>query len=326
MTLDTGVTLVGLAAIQQAARRIDGVARRTPVLPLSSHAGWRHLQVKCENLQAAGAFKLRGAYNFLAQLPPEVRARGVVTYSSGNHGQGLAFAGRALGTPVVVVMPTSAPAVKVEGARAYGAEVVFAGTTSLHRRAAAEALETERGLTMVPPFDHEHIVAGQGTIGLELIAQCPDVTHVYAPVGGGGMIAGVSAAIRAMAPHVRVIGVEPAGAPKVSRSLAAHMPITLEHSDSIADGLLALRPGTITFAHIQALVDQVVTVTEDEIRAATRLLARDTKIVAEPSGAVSVAGALRLAPQGSAGSHVAVISGGNVDLRLFAEIVAGIGE
>ena len=178
---------------------------------------------------------------------------------------------------------------------------------------------------MVPPFDHEHIVAGQGTIGLELIAQRPDVTHVYAPVGGGGMIAGVSAAIRAMAPHVRVIGVEPAGAPKVSRSLAAHRPITLDHSESIADGLLALRPGTITFAHIQALVDQVVTVTEDEIRAATRLLARDTKIVAEPSGAVSVAGALRLAPQGSTGSHVAVISGGNVDPRLFAEIVAGPG-
>ena len=222
-------SLVSLDDIRAARARLEGVARRTPVLPVSSETGWRHLLVKCENLQATGAFKLRGAYNLISQIDPDVRARGVVTYSSGNHGQAVAWAAARFSIPAIVVMPTTAPAVKVDGTRAYGAEVQFAGTTSLHRMAAAEALQRERGLTMVPPFDDARIIAGQGTVGLELLEQMPDVTTVYVPMGGGGLASGVAEAIKASAPHVRVVGVEPAGAPKMTESLAAGHPVTLAH-------------------------------------------------------------------------------------------------
>ena len=205
----------------------------------------------------------------------------------------MALAARRLGAPAVVVMPTTAPAVKVDGARAFGAEVLFAGTTSIDRKLAAEALASERGLTIVPPFDHADIIAGQGTAGLEIVDQRPDVKAVYVPVGGGGLISGVAAAVKRLAPSVRLVGVEPAGAPKMTRSLAAGQPTTLDAIDSIADGLLAVRPGDLTFAHVAALVDEVVTVTDDEIRDAMRFLVRQSKLVAEPSGAASVAGALQ---------------------------------
>lgn len=315
--------LVTLDDIVAARGRLAGIARRTPVLPVSSEEGWRHLRVKCENLQVAGAFKLRGAYNLIVQLDPAIRARGVVTYSSGNHGQAVAWAARQLSLPAVVVMPTTASAVKVEGARAFGAEVQFAGETSLERMAAAEAIERERGLTMVPPFDDERIVAGQGTVGLEILEQEHDVTVVYVPLGGGGLASGVAAAIKASRPGVRVVGVEPAGAPKMTRSLAAGHPMTLDRSSSMADGLLAVRPGDITFAHVHALIDEVMVVSEEEIADAVRMLARQAKLVAEPSGAASLAGAMRLAPPGSSGVHVAVVSGGNVEMERFAEILRG---
>lgn len=314
-------TLVDLDAIQRARQRIAGVVRVTPLLPASSDEAWAHLWLKCENLQAGGAFKLRGAFNFVSQLDRAIRARGVITYSSGNHGQAMALAARRLGAPAVVVMPTTAPAVKVEGARAFGAEVRFAGTTSIDRKLAAEALAVERGLTIVPPFDHADIVAGQGTVGLEIVDQRPDVTTVYVPVGGGGLVSGVAAAVKRLAPSVRVIGVEPAGAPKMTRSLAAGEPTTLDSIDSIADGLLAVRPGDLTFAHVQALVDEVVTVSDDEIREAMRFLVRRSKIVAEPSGAASVAGALRMAPAGSRGVHVAVVSGGNLEMSMLRDVL-----
>jgi threonine dehydratase len=314
-------SLVSLDDIRAARTRLEGVVRRTPVLPVSSDAGWRHLRVKCENLQTTGAFKLRGAYNLISQIDPAVRARGVVTYSSGNHGQAVAWAASQLSIPAVVVMPTTAPAVKIDGTRAYGAEVQFAGTTTLHRMAAAEALERERGLTMVPPFDDARIIAGQGTVGLEILEQVPDVTVVYVPMGGGGLASGVAEAVKASAPHVRVVGVEPAGAPKMTESLAAGHPVTLAQSASIADGLLAVRPGDLTFEHVRALIDEVVRVSEDEIADALRFLARHTKMVVEPSGATSVAGARRLAPQGSPGVHVAVVSGGNVDPAAFADLL-----
>jgi len=290
-------SLVSLDDIRAARARLEGVARRTPVLPVSSETGWRHLLVKCENLQATGAFKLRGAYNLISQIDPSVRARGVVTYSSGNHGQAVAWAAARFSIPAIVVMPTTAPAVKVEGTRAYGAEVQFAGTTSLHRMAAAEELQRERGLTMVPPFDDARIIAGQGTVGLELLEQMPDVTTVYVPMGGGGL------------------------APKMTESLAAGHPVTLAHAASMADGLLAVRPGDLTFEHVRALIDQVVRVSEDEIADAVRFLARHTKIVVEPSGATSVAGARRLAPPGATGVHVAVVSGGNVEPSVFADLL-----
>ena len=315
-------SLVTLEEIQSARARLKGIARLTPVLPISSDPQWRHLLVKCENLQTTGAFKLRGAYNLIAQLDPAVRARGVVTYSSGNHGQAMAWAAAQLGLPAVVVMPTTAPAVKVAATRACGAEVHFAGTTSLERMAAAEVLERERGLTMVPPFDDPRIIAGQGTVGLEVLEQVPDVTHVYVPLGGGGVGSGVAEAVKASAPAVKIIGVEPAGAPKMSASLAAGHPVTLERSSSMADGLLAVRPGDLTFEHVRALVDDFVQVSEDEIAGAVRFLARHTKMVVEPSGATSVAGACRLAPPGSSGVHVAVVTGGNVEMSLFAAILS----
>jgi threonine dehydratase len=314
--------LVPLEDILAARTRLSGVARVTPLLPLSESGAWGHLRVKCENLQVAGAFKVRGAYNLMAQLDPQVRARGVVTYSSGNHGQAMAWAARRLGVQAVIVMPTTAPAVKVEGARALGAEVQFAGTTSLERKTAAEALERERGLTMVPPFDDARIVAGQGTVGLELLDQCPEVTVIYVPAGGGGLASGVAAAVKATRPDVRIVAVEPAGAPKMTRSLAAGHPVTIDLKGSIADGLLAVRPGDVTFAHVRSLVDEVVTVTDPEIEEAVRLLAREVKLVAEPSGAATVAAACRLASTGSSGVHVAVVSGGNVDLQQLAKILS----
>ena len=314
-------TLVTLDAVRAAAGRIAGVARVTPVLPVSSDESWAHLLVKCENLQVSGSFKVRGAYNFVSLLDRDTRARGVVTYSSGNHGQALALAARRLGVPAVVVMPTTAAGIKIEGAKALGAEVHFAGTTTLHRKAAAEALAQQRGLVMVPPFDHEHIIEGQGTVGLEIAEQAPDVTAVYVPAGGGGLIAGIAAALRRLHPAVRIVGAEPEGAPKMPRSLAAGAPVTLERIDSIADGLLAVRPGDITFAHVRALVDEIVTVTDDELRGAMRFLATSGKLVAEPSGAAAVAAARRLAPPGASGRHVAVISGGNVEPARLGEVL-----
>jgi threonine dehydratase len=317
------VTLLDLDDVVAARRRIAGGVVTTPLLAASSDPARAHLWLKAENLQFGGAFKLRGALNFVTRLDRQTRERGVITYSSGNHGQALAIAGSRLGAPATVVMPTTAPRVKVDNARRFGAEVIFAGTTSLERRDRAEALAAERGLTVVPPFDHADIIAGQGTVGLEIVEQRPEVTVVYVPAGGGGLIAGVALAVKRSNPGVRVVGVEPAGAPKMTRSLAAGAPATLTHIDSIADGLLAVRPGDITFAHLQALVDDVVTVSDDEIREAMRWLATNARVVAEPSGAAAVAGALRLAPPGTEGVHVAVVSGGNLELSLLASVLAG---
>ncbi len=315
-------SLVSLSDIKQAAARICGVARVTPLLDLSlalpSSAADRRLFVKCENLQPAGAFKIRGAFNMLAQLGERERASGVITYSSGNHGQSLALAAHILGVRAVIVMPTTVPAVKVEGARRYGAEVLFEGTTTLHRKARAEAEAAERGLTMVPPFDHPWIIAGQGTTGLEICEQLPDVSTVYVQVGGGGLISGIAAAVKGINPGVRVIGVEPKGAPKMSTSLAAGRPVTLPSTSSVADGLLAVRPGEITFTHVQALVDEVVTIEDGATLDALRWLFRDAKVVVEPSGAITVAAALARAGSPKTGPTVAVLSGGNVEPEAFA--------
>jgi threo-3-hydroxy-L-aspartate ammonia-lyase len=257
-----------------------------------------------------GAFKMRGACNFLAQLTPEARAAGVITYSSGNHGQAVALAAQRLGLPCVVVMPETAPRVKVDGVRGYGGEVIFAGTTSADRKTRAEAEHAARGLTIVPPFDHPWIIAGAGTCGLEILEQCPDASAVYVPIGGGGLLSGISTAIKALKPGVRVIGVEPAGAARMTASRAAGHPVRLEKTASIADGLLTLQTGTLTFAHIQAFVDEIVTVEEEEIAGAVRWLFKDAQIVAEPSGAASVAAVLKASS--IAAGTVAVISGGNV--------------
>jgi threo-3-hydroxy-L-aspartate ammonia-lyase len=311
-------TLVTLAEIEAAAERIRAIAYRTPVidvasgtsLPRGRPSGPPTLSLKCENLQPMGAFKIRGATNMLLRLGDAARG-GVITFSSGNHGQAVALAAQMLGITAVVVMPETAPHVKVEGARKYGAEVLFAGTTLLDRQARAESEAASRGLTMVPPFDHPWIVAGAGTVGLEILEQRPDVSVVYVPMGGGGLVAGVSAAIKQRRPAVRVVGVEPEGAAKMSASRAAGRPVTLDRTASIADGLLALRPGDLTFAHVQAFVDDVVTVSEASIAASIRWLFREARVVAEPSGAVTMAAVLDAGGPTQPGA-VAVVSGGNV--------------
>jgi threonine dehydratase len=311
-------TLVTTADIEAAAQRIRGFVFRTPLtevvsgLGRTSSAGFSRtsLFLKCENLQPMGAFKIRGAANMLVRLGEDARA-GVITYSSGNHGQAVAMAAEQLGIRAVIVMPETATRVKVDGARRYGAEVIFAGTTSLDRKVRAESEAASRGLTMVPPFDHPWIVEGAGTAGLEILEQHPAVSAVYVPMGGGGLIAGVSAAIKQRRPEVKVIGVEPEGAARMIASRAAGRPITLEKTASIADGLLTLRPGDVTFAHVQAFVDEVVTVSEEAIVDAVKWLFREARLVAEPSGAVTTAAVLQSRDSVAAGT-VAIVSGGNV--------------
>ena len=291
-----------------------------PPTSAKATAGGQDLYLKCENLQPMGAFKIRGAYNMIAQLSKDQLQRGVITYSSGNHGQAVALAAQQLGAPAVIVMPTTAPGVKVEGCKSYGAEVIMEGTTSLHRQARAEKEAGERGLTIVPPFDHEQIIIGQGTVGLEILEQLPDVGTVFVPVGGGGLASGTAAAIKQSKPSIRIVAVEPAGAPKMTKSLEAGEPTTLPSSASIADGLMNLRPGKITFAHIQKFVDEVVTVSEDDIAKNVGWLFRNARLVVEPSGAVTTAAA-RLGLGHPQGKVVAVVSGGNVAPEAFAKYV-----
>ena len=310
--------MVTLTDIHAAAERVRAIARVTPLLDVTSLAG-RPLLLKCESMQPGGAFKIRGAYNMVSMLTSEQRKRGVVTYSSGNHGQAMALAARELGAPAVVVMPTTAPTIKVEGARGFGAEVIFAGTTSADRKARAEEEAAARGLTMVPPFDHELIIAGQGTLGVELLDQCPDVQTVLVPVGGGGLLAGVAAAIKLSKPSVRVIGIEPAGAAAMKASLAEGHPVTLAKTDSVADGLMPVRPGDLTFAHAQQYVDEVLTVEDRQIIDAVLWLFTRAKVVAEPSGAATVAAALAGMVTGP-GPVIAIVSGGNIGLDKLQEL------
>ena len=303
--------MVTLDDIREARERVRPVVKTTPLVDVSDLAG-RPLWLKCESLQPGGAFKIRGAYNMVARLTDEERRHGVITYSSGNHGQAVAIAARAHHIPAVVVMPTTAPKIKVEGAKGFGAEVLFAGTTTIHRRAKAEEVAAERGLTMIPPFDHDWIIAGQGSLGLEILEQLPDVSTVLVPIGGGGLISGVAAAIKQSNPAIAVIGVEPATAASMKNAIDAGEVRTLEGAKSIADGLMAVRPGDLNFDHVRRFVDRLDTVEDSDIAAAVRWLFVRAKIVAEPSGAATVAAALR---ESSAYTPpvVAIISGGNLD-------------
>ena len=317
--------LVTIDAIRAAANRIASIARRTPLLDVSPAAG-RPLHLKCENLQRTGAFKIRGGFNLISQLAEagEV-ASGVITYSSGNHAQAVACSARTLGLPAVVVMPTTAPAVKVEGTKAFGAEVMFEGTTSVERRTRAEAVARERDLTIIPPFDHPEIIAGQGTVGLEVVDDLPDVATVYVPIGGGGLASGVAAAVKALRPDARVIGVEPVGAAAMLRSVEAGGPVTLDRVESVADGLIPIRPGDLTYAHAAALIDRIVTVEDDAIIDAVRWLAARAHLVVEPSGAATVAAALAAAgadADGEGGATVAVLSGGNIAPDVLARLLS----
>jgi threonine dehydratase len=317
--------LVTVDDIRAAGQRVRGIARVTPLVDVSAAAG-RPLFLKCESLQPGGAFKIRGAYNMVAQLTPAQRSRGVVTYSSGNHGQAMALAAQLLDAPAVVVMPTTAPAIKIEGARSFGAEVIFAGTTSADRRARAEAEADARGLTMVPPFDHEWIIAGQGTAGEEILTQCPNVAAVLVPIGGGGLVAGIAAAIKPVRPDIRIIGVEPTGAAAMKASVDAGYPVTLPNTHSVADGLMPVRPGDLTFAHVKHHVDAIVTVGDPAIIDATLWIFDKAKLVAEPSGAAATAAVLSGALDAAVhvdGSVVAIVSGGNIGGEKFGELVLG---
>jgi threonine dehydratase len=280
--------------------------------------------LKCENLQAGGAFKIRGATNFVARLGAAERARGLITYSSGNHAIAVSLAARRAGCPAVVVMPETAPALKMTRVRDLGGEIHLAGTTSLDRRARAEAIQRERGLAMVPPFDHPWIIQGQATCGTEILEQSPGAGVVIVPVGGGGLLSGIALACAYHRPGLRVIGVEPKGAAKMSSSLRARSPVTLPTVGSIADGLLPSRPGDLTFAIALRFVEEVVTVDDDAIAEAARLLLRDDHLLVEWSGAVGLAALLSGAVRTGGASTVLVLSGGNVEpASILAEPQAG---
>jgi threonine dehydratase len=306
--------LVTLDELRAAARTLDGIATRTPLLPAEAIGDRVGVPVwlKPESLQRGGAFKFRGAYTYLAWLDPDERARGVIAPSSGNHAQAVALAAKLFGVPCTVVMPTTVTSAKRAGAERMGARIELAGTTTADRMDRAMELVEAEGMTLVPPYDDRVIIAGQGTTGLELLAAMPDVETVIVPVGGGGLSAGVATAVKRLAPHVRMIGVEPAGAPKLTRARAAGRPVRLTSTESIADGLLAVQVGTINFAHHEAFLDEIVTVTDETLVSAMRILLDRSKLLVEPSGAITVAAMLSGAAK-PAGKTIAVLSGGNIE-------------
>ncbi|HXZ81674.1 MAG TPA: threonine/serine dehydratase [Terriglobales bacterium] len=317
--------IVSLSDIKLAQSRLQGVAARTPLIPLAKPIDGRKLILKPESLQPVGSFKLRGAYNKIASLEDAERRRGVISYSSGNHAQAVAYAAKTLGVKATVVMPRNAPKIKVDGTSARGAEIVFVGPGSHERKARAEEIAKERGLTIVPPYNDEKIIAGQGTIGPEILEDLSHVELVLVPVGGGGLISGVAAALKLCRTQVKVIGAEPELANDAFQSLRAGRIVELPAervSQTLADGLRTQSVGEIPFAHIQHYVDDIVTVSEAEIVAAMRFLALNAKLVAEPSGAVTTAAFLfhgdRLL---TIRNTVAILSGGNVEPDLLAKIL-----
>ncbi len=327
METDPAVRLVGIDDIRAAADRLRGIATHTPLVPFGPPVLQRLL--KAESLQPIGAFKLRGAYAAIATLTPEQLRRGVITYSSGNHAQGVARAARLLGAPAVVVMPSDAPPIKRDRVAADGAQIVIVGTASDERQQVAEEMAAERGLEIIPPFDDDRIIAGQGTVGLELFEDLPDVSVVLVPIGGGGLASGVATAIRALRPEARVIGVEPELAADARESLArdeiVRWPAELVSRTS-ADGTRTQALGGRTFAHLRAYLDSIVTVSEDEIAAAVRLAAERSRLVVEPSGALSIAALAFHAREAELdpgdGPIVAVVSGGNVDPDQYRDLLA----
>jgi threonine dehydratase len=320
--------LVTLEDVQAAARRLDGVAQRTHIetsRAVSEAAGVTTV-LKCEHLQRTGSFKIRGAYNRIVNLTAAERDAGVVCASAGNHAQGVALSARLAGVQARVFMPVGAPLPKVEATRAYGAEVVLTGETFDDAFAASQEWAAQQGATFVHPFDHPDIIAGQGTIGLELCEQVPDIATVVVPVGGGGLISGIATAVKALKPACRVVGVQAAGAASFPASLAAGEPRTVTSLSTIADGIAVKTPGTLTLAHVRARVDEVVTVTDESIARAVLLLVERAKQVVEPSGAAGLAAVL----DGAAtlvGPVVVILGGGNVDPLLLLRILqSGMSE
>ncbi|HZM72093.1 MAG TPA: threonine/serine dehydratase [Candidatus Polarisedimenticolia bacterium] len=318
--------LITLDDIRAAAARLAGVAIRSPLVRFGPYE--RNDWLKAESLQPIGAFKIRGAYNAIAQLSPAERARGVVAHSSGNHGQGVARAARLLGVYAVVVMPSDAPAVKRDRVAADGAEIVTVGPASDDRAAMAEQLARERGLTPIPPYDDDRVIAGQGTVGLEIAEDLPDLAAVLIPIGGGGLSSGVATAVRSLHPAARIIGVEPELAADARDSLAAGRIVRWEAAlvgRTIADGARGQAIGHRPFAHLQRLLDGIVTVSEAEIIAGVRLAAEECRLVVEPTGALAIAAmrfrAREAGIEGLAGPVVGVVTGGNVDPERYRTLL-----
>jgi threonine dehydratase len=320
---------ISLADVAAAAARLDGVAHRTPVFTsrTADAATAARLFFKCENLQRMGAFKFRGAYNALAQFTPEARARGVLAYSSGNHAQAIALSAKLLGMPALIVMPQDAPALKIRATREYGAEVVLYDRYTQDRAALGRQLAEARGMTLIPPFDHPHVMAGQGTAALELIEQVRALDGggldlLLVCVGGGGLISGCATVAREMLPGCRVIGVEPAAGNDVQQSLRAGHLVHIDVPRTIADGAQTQQAGELTFPVIQALVDDVVTATDAQLVAAMRFMAERMKLVVEPTGALAAAAAFNAAVEVRGRRVGIIVSGGNVDLATFADLIS----
>jgi threonine dehydratase len=318
--------MIDLADVEAAARRLAGVAHRTPVLTsrtLDERVG-AEVFLKAEPLQRSGAFKFRGAYNRLAQLDDAQRSAGVVAFSSGNHAGAVALAASLLGIPATILMPEDAPAAKLAATRGYGAEVVLFDRYTHDREALGRALETERGLTLVPPFDDERIMAGQGTAALELVEDAPELDLLVAPVGGGGLISGCAIVAKAQPKPMRVVGVEPEAGDDVRRSLAAGERIAIDVPVTIADGQQTTSPGALTFEVMRNTVDEVVLVSDDELLDAMRFCFDRLKLVTEPSGVCGIAALLAGRIDDIAGQRVGVIvSGGNVGLDRFVQLLSG---
>jgi threonine dehydratase len=322
-TLESGepraIQLITIDDVRAAADRIRGSVLRTPLIPAPWGDPDRPLWLKPENLQVIGAFKVRGAVNAIMRLDDSVRARGVVAYSSGNHAQAVAYAAATYGVPAHIVMPEETPSVKVAATRSHGAEVVLCGVGQ--REKVADELVASTGGVLIPPFDHPDVIAGQGTIGLEIVADLPDVANVIVPVSGGGLASGIGTAIKALAPQAKVIGVEPELAADTAEGLAVGHRVDWSIEDrnrTIADGLRS-QPSDLTFAHLRKVLDEVITVSEKDIRDAMREIALRAHLVAEPSGATALAAYLnRPTPPGPT---VVIVSGGNVERGLLAQIL-----
>jgi len=318
---DSAALAVCYADVADAAERLAGHAHRTPVMTsrtVDERTGAR-VFFKCENFQRIGAFKFRGAYNAMSQLPPEERSRGVLAYSSGNHAQAVALAGRMLGIRVVIVMPADAPSVKLEATRGYGAEVVLYDKRKEVREEVAEKVARERGLTMIPPFDHPHVIAGQGTAAKELIEETGPLDYLFVPCSGGGLISGCAVAAAHLSPGCKVIGVEPEAGDDATRSFKTKTLQTCHNPDTIADGARTHALGRLTFPLVLRYVHDMITVSDPELIRATLFLWERMKIVVEPTGALGAAG---LFERGLPvrGKRVGVIlSGGNVDFKLMAK-------
>jgi threonine dehydratase len=315
--------VISASDIDQAVRALAGVAFRTPLLHLKSIGEELgvDLYAKAENTQFTGSFKFRGAYNALASLTPEQRSRGVVTYSSGNHGQGLAAAARVVDTRAVIVMPENVVAAKVAGVERYGGEPLLVGRTIMERQSSAEELAQEQGLELIPPADDVRVMAGQATIGREILADAPDVDVVLVPIGAGGLISGVGSAIKAARPDIKVVGVEPAGKPAAFRSFAEGRRVLLEDVETEADGLRANLVGVINWEVMKEVVDDVILASEDAISKAMQLLALSAKQVVEAAGAVGLAALLDGQPALQGKKVALVVSGGNVDAAKLACIL-----